>query len=95
MSLEQDIQSVAEAHKPCLVVAAQITGVDEASVLSAIRIGYGLEGRPEHEVVHCLAGVLRGYTEVVNKTAQRLGVPFNRLQTLISDHMNSLSEKID
>jgi hypothetical protein len=64
-------------------------------VLSSIRIGYGLEGRPEHEVVHCLAGVLRGYTEVVNKTAQRLGVPFNRLQTLISDHMNSLSENTE
>lgn len=86
---------MAEGHEPSIVLAVQLHdregATSRAEIASFSTIVAEAEAEGDVDLATCLAGIKYAYSVMVERFADKLGVPQNVLHSLINDHMNQFT----
>ena len=91
MSIHDSVEEIAERHGPCIVLAAQLAGGDEDLMRARLTFEESLEGVSSEEVATALACLKFGLSIIVERFADAMGVPENRMHALINERMNAFT----
>lgn len=93
MSMREDVSDLAARHAPSIVLSVRLHEregeVARAEIASSSTIVADANG--DVDLATCLAGMKYAYSVMVERFADRLGIPQNRLHALINDHMNQFT----